>query len=158
MNKIIVCGGGCSGKNFLRDRMVAKGFIPDVSITTRDLRPGEKVGEDYDTVTVATFKLLIEKKEFVQWFQNGEHFYGTSKTNWDHCDIFIMTPGGIAKLDKYQRKTAFIIYLDIDAEIRTARMRDRGWNDDQISSRLQVDRQLFDGFADYDIKVTGELF
>jgi guanylate kinase len=45
--KIIIVGPGGSGKDFLRKKMVDKGFEYGVSFTSRPPREGEKEGIDY---------------------------------------------------------------------------------------------------------------
>ena len=45
--KIIIVGPGGSGKDFLRKKMVNKGFKYGVSFTSRPPREGEEEGIDY---------------------------------------------------------------------------------------------------------------
>ena len=45
--KIIIVGPGGSGKDFLRKKMVEKGFSYGISFTSRPPRKGEEEGKDY---------------------------------------------------------------------------------------------------------------
>ncbi len=50
-----------------------------VSFTTRPPRPGEKNGRDYNFITEAEFRSIVEKKEFLEWNDVYGYFYGTSR-------------------------------------------------------------------------------
>lgn len=50
-----------------------------VSHTTRDPRPGEENGKDYNFVTQDEFRTLIERNAFLEHAQVFDNFYGTSQ-------------------------------------------------------------------------------
>lgn len=50
-----------------------------VSHTTRDPRPGEENGKDYNFVSQDKFKALIEQSAFLEHAQVFDNFYGTSQ-------------------------------------------------------------------------------
>ena len=50
-----------------------------VSYTTRPPRPGEVDGSSYTFVSEEEFKRLIEAREFLEWAQVYDHYYGTSR-------------------------------------------------------------------------------
>ena len=50
-----------------------------VSHTTRDPRPGEENGKDYNFVSQDEFKALIEQSAFLEHAQVFDNFYGTSQ-------------------------------------------------------------------------------
>jgi guanylate kinase len=50
-----------------------------VSCTTRQKRPGEKDGVDYRFVDTATFRGMIERKQFLEYAQVFGNYYGTPR-------------------------------------------------------------------------------
>jgi guanylate kinase len=51
-----------------------------VSCTTRPPRPDEVNGKDYDFISTAEFRKRLARGEFVEWVENYDQLYGTSKT------------------------------------------------------------------------------
>jgi guanylate kinase len=56
-----------------------------VSFTTRQKRPGEKDGVDYRFVDTATFRGMIERKQFLEYAQVFGNYYGTPKAPVDEA-------------------------------------------------------------------------
>ena len=54
-------------------------MVLSVSTTTRQPRPGEIDGEDYNFVTVEDFKAQIEAGNFFEWAEVFGRYYGTPK-------------------------------------------------------------------------------
>ena len=50
-----------------------------ISFTTRGPRPGEQDGREYHFVDVATFQVMKERGDFLEWAEVHGNFYGTSK-------------------------------------------------------------------------------
>ena len=50
-----------------------------VSCTTRQKRPGERDGADYRFVDTATFRGMIERKEFLEYAEVFGNYYGTPR-------------------------------------------------------------------------------
>ncbi|UTW05625.1 guanylate kinase (plasmid) [Amphritea atlantica] len=50
-----------------------------VSHTTRDMRPGETDGKDYNFVSMADFNAMIERKHFLEYAEVFTNKYGTSR-------------------------------------------------------------------------------
>lgn len=153
MNKrIIICGHGGSGKDYLKNKLVEKGFNPGISFTTRKPRVGEIDGVDYYYCSDEKFNSMIKNQELYEYKEFRGWFYGTSLKEFYSAEIFIMTPPSIKELSKKDRKKSFIIYLDIDERIRKMRLSSR--NDvDSVDRRLKADREMFEDFNDYDLKI-----
>lgn len=151
--KIIIVGKGGSGKDYLKRKFIERGFIPDISFTTRPPREGENNGIDYNFVTEEYFDTLdlYEKAEFNGWK------YGTSLNSWRYSDIFIMTPSGISQIKEKDRKNCMVIYLDIPYDIRKERLMKRS-DSDTVDRRIEADEKDFKNFKDYDIKITNPYF
>ena len=158
-SRIILCGKAASGKDHLRKILEGRGFNYGVSYTTRPPRQGEVDGKDYYFLEENEFKALIEQGFFYEYVTFNGWYYGTSKEQWYTTDdIFIMTPSGIRKLHAADRKTSFIIYIDIPTSIRRERLQMRNDNNDSIERRLEADDRDFEGFDDFDIKITDHNF
>jgi guanylate kinase len=158
-SRIILCGKAASGKDHLRKILEGRGFKYGVSYTTRPARQGEIDGKDYYFLEENEFKTLIEQGFFYEYVTFNGWYYGTSKEQWfDTDDVFIMTPSGIRKLHAADRKTSFIIYIDIPTEIRRERLKSRNDNNDSIERRLEADDRDFESFTDFDIKITDHNF
>jgi guanylate kinase len=56
-----------------------------VSCTTRQKRPGERDGVDYHFVDTATFRGMIERKEFLEYAEVFANYYGTPKAPVDEA-------------------------------------------------------------------------
>jgi guanylate kinase len=158
-SRIILCGKAASGKDHLRKILEGRGFKYGVSYTTRPPRQGEIDGKDYFFLEVNEFQTLIEQGFFYEYVTFNGWFYGTSKDQWYNTDdVFIMTPSGIRKLHAADRKSSFIICIDIPREIRKARLMERKDTADSIDRRLDADDRDFEGFTDFDIVINNEKF
>lgn len=153
--KIIIVGPGGSGKDFLRKKMVDKGFQYGVSFTSRPPRNGEEEGIDYYYRDLHFFKnneeIFLELQEFNGWK------YGISKGEFTEKNLFILSPAGLKSLPRDLRKDSFVIYLNPPEETRIKRLGER--NDaDNVERRLIADKEDFFQFSDYDIMITNEDF
>ena len=150
--RIIIVGAGGSGKDYLKNKLVERGFRPSISYTTRNPRAGEIEGIDYYYCNIEKFNSMIDNKELYEYKEFRGWFYGTSLKEFYSSEIFIMTPPSIRELSKKDRKNSFIIYLDIDERIRKMRLSNR--NDvDSVDRRLNTDKEMFENFSDYDLKI-----
>jgi guanylate kinase len=158
-SRIILCGKAASGKDHLRKILEGRGFKYGVSYTTRPPRQGEIDGKDYFFLEESEFKDLIEQGFFYEYVTFNGWYYGTSKDQWYNTDdVFIMTPSGIRKLHAADRKSSFIILIDIPRETRKERLMERKDTADTIERRLDADDRDFDGFVDFDIVINNEKF
>lgn len=153
--KIIIVGPGGSGKDFLRKKMVGRGFEYGVSFTSRPPREGENEGIDYYYRDEYFFEsktdIFLELQEFNGWK------YGISKVEFSIKNLFILSPSGLKSLPKSFRDGAFVIYLNPPVDIRKKRLAER--NDaDNVERRLIADEKDFFKFSDYDIMITNEDF
>lgn len=153
--KIIIVGPGGSGKDFLRKKMVNKGFEYGVSFTSRPPREGEKDGIDYyyrdEDFFQSNEDIFLELQEFNGWR------YGISKGEFLIKNLFILSPSGLKSLPKSFRDESFVIYLNPPVDIRKKRLFERNDADD-VERRLIADHKDFFKFSDYDIMITNEDF
>lgn len=157
-SRIILVGRGASGKDHMRKTLETRGYKYAVSYTTRPPRPGEIHGKDYIFISDSEAERMIQAGEFYEYVVFNEWIYGTTNEQFYNDDVFIMTPKGLAHLSEDDRKSSFVIFLDIDQEIRKQRMLDRNMPGDSVERRIVADRLDFDNFQNYDIKITNPDF
>lgn len=160
MNKrIIICGPTCSGKNFLRQKFVNKGFSHDVSYTTRQPREGEFDGIDYHFLCTDDFNEMIKKNKLYEYVQYGYTYYGTGLIEWNSKDIFIMETKGISKISEEYRKNCLVIFINPSTSVRINRMKNiRSWTSKECHERIIIDEKNFKNFFDYDMLITNSDF
>lgn len=155
-NRIILVGKGASGKDHARNILTdVLGMTYGVSYTTRPARDGEVDGQDYYFRTNQFFAEKEAKNEWFEYVEFNGWLYGTSKDQfYGDCNVFIMTPKGLSHLSEEDRQDSLVVFFDIDAETRKARMIERKGNADSIDRRIQADEEDFKNFDDYNIIVT----
>ena len=60
-----------------------------------------------------------------------------------------MTPNELSQISEEDRKSSFVVYLNIDQSIRKERLLERNDNNDSIDRRIVADGEDFKGFMDY---------
>jgi len=155
--KILIVGRGGSGKDFLKAKFVKQGSKGSVNITTRPKRSSEVDGVHYNFVNDAAFRRLIAQNQLQEWDEFNGWLYGTTKMEWKRADVFIKTPHGVAQISKTNRKTCFVIYLDIEESTRFVRLRKRQ-DADNVWRRIEADKEDFADFTDYDLRITNDDF
>jgi guanylate kinase len=162
MGKIILCGPSASGKNHARTVFEKKGFKFGVSYTTRDPRPGEIDGYDYHFISNREFEEMVSDDMFLEFDDKVANdsdgisvktYYGTTRENFNNCDLFIMTPSGIKSIIKEKGDEFVVMNFDIDQKTRIKRMLNRDWSIDRAYSRLNWESIEFENVpADICIK------
>lgn len=156
--KLIIVGPGASGKDYLSEKLINMGLKKSVSYTTRPKRKGEIDGKTYNFISKEEFEEMISNGEFYEYETFlGDWYYGSTVKDWDECNLFIKTVGGVDQIKKKDRENCFIVYLDIDEDIRYERLIERK-DDDSVNRRIQADKQDFRKFEDFDLKVRDEKF
>lgn len=155
--KLIICGASGSGKDYLQRELKKKELLFEPKITTRPKRIFETEGVEYFFISNDEFQSMIEQDLILTYqtfvINNSEWHYAITKKNFETNQLFIMTPFEISKLNEEQRKKSFVVYLDIDEEIRRSRVLRRNDMNDSISRRFISDKEDFRNFTDYDMKV-----
>lgn len=156
--KLIIVGPSGSGKDFLRRALIKKNLRYEPKITTRPIRIHEVDGIDYNFITQKEFESLTKEYRIKveQSFVIGESIwhYGITTENFEKNQLFIMTPDEISQLTDKDLSGCFVVYLDIDIEIRRGRLKKRNDNNDSIERRLMADLDDFKDYDYYDLKIT----
>ena len=144
----------------MKAKFERKGFKKSISYTTRPKREGEVEGVAYYFVSEQDFFKIRDHNKFIEWqpFETTINdkkvivYYGTTREHFDDATLFIMTPAGLRDLPLEQRLKSMVIYLDIPEEIRRERLGMRIGGDD-VETRIENDRNDFENFMDYDIRI-----
>jgi guanylate kinase len=158
IEKICIIGASASGKNVLLDYCIKAGLPYSPKITTRPKRNGETDGIDYIYTDNQDFEEMLMHgmiKTYQKFFIDGDiWYYGISKENFDTNQVFIMTPHEIKSLSKDDKDKCYIVYLDINEDIRKSRIEKRYDSNDSVMRRILADRVDFDNFIEYDLKIS----
>jgi guanylate kinase len=156
--RVILVGKAASGKDHLRKKFESRGFKYAVSYTTRPPREGEVDGKDYIFITEEEGNRLESDGFFYESVRFNGWLYGTSVQQFYNDDLFIMTPKGISLIKPEDRMNSFILYLDIDTQVRYDRLLKRDMPGDSVQRRIEADELDFLEFSDYDLKITDPNF
>ena len=155
--RIILVGHAASGKDYLADTFVERGFRKDISMTTRPIRDGEVDGVTYNYISKEQFLLGVEENFFYEHIEFNGWMYGTANLFWDHADIFIMTPLGVSLIKPEDRDDCTVVFIEIPEHIRRERM-DLRSDSDKTERRIKADKKDFKGFIDYDYRIKNPSF
>lgn len=156
--KLILVGKAAAGKDFLKNRLVGKGFKPGISCTTRKPRHNEQDGVDYHFMTEELFKEKIDSGEMLEHMVFNNWYYGLTKGEFEQADVMIMSKEGLDVLPKDYRDKCMVIYLDPPRMTRFERLEHRNDQNDSIDRRMRTDDEQFENFKDYDLLVKNEDF
>lgn len=155
--RIIIVGGACSGKDYLKNILKSHGFDTSISYTTRRQRESETIGIDYFFIDDAKFMEYVSYGYFYEWTDFNGSKYGTTHTEWNAINpnkIFIMTPQPLEIMSDKDRSKCLVIYLKTNDEERMNRMLSRGASETEINDRLSADDLIYKDFTNYDICFT----
>ena len=160
--KLIIVGKTGSGKDFLIKGLRENNLPNFPKLTTRPQRAGEEDGKDYKFTDNTKFEQMLsdgQMKTHQSFEINGQTwYYGVSLEDYQNGQLFVMTPHEISQLTKEDLVNCFVVYLDIDEDIRKQRLLERNDQNDSIDRRLQADDQDFKDYDYYDLKITDPEF
>ena len=160
-NNYLIVGPAASGKDWLQQRFIEKGYVPLIQYTTRPMRPTE-TGSEYHFISQKLMGKMIREMKFLSVKNFKTWWYGFVKEDFEKCNVGIVSIGNINEL-KYNYPNLLdmceIIYLDIPKEVRIKRLSSRyeGGNvDDTIERRVAADEVDFEDFNCYTICLHSE--
>jgi guanylate kinase len=158
--RIILVGPACGGKDYLRHAFSKfRNFKLDVSVTTRKMRDGELRGYTYNYIDHDTFVEMKLDNKLKEYAEFGGFLYGTTKENWDTCNVFIMNPDGLRSLYSKDRLESYVVYLNPNETTRFDRLHQRpDFDKSKITQRLDDDHAAFRDFHNYDMLVDNPFF
>jgi guanylate kinase len=158
--RLILVGESASGKDYARKISEEwLGLKYGVSYTTRPPRADEIDGQDYFFLQKEEFEKMVEEDKWYEYVMFNGWYYGTTRDQMKESGyVFIMTPKGLSHLTPQDRKESFVIYFNIDEDIRRIRMSRRAGNADTVERRIKADRLDFTDYDNYDTVITNPYF
>lgn len=160
--KILILGKSGSGKDHLLRGLIKLGLRYSPKITTRPKRELETDGVEYKFTDNPTFEKMLEENQILvhqKFIIGGETwYYGISRESFSENQTFILTPHEFSQLEESDLKNTFVVYLDIESEIRRKRIQKREDRSDSIDRRMEADEIDFREFKKYDLKITDPEF
>ncbi len=139
-------------------------FKKVITTTSREDRPGEENGVDYNFVSRAQFKDMIDSGEFIEYVEYAGNFYGTEKIqllkNLQHNLIWRIDPSRAGRIRNLISgsfdgdpandllKRVFTVYLTVEDPVVLARLKKRGLNQEEIAKRMSDDAKFWQEFKD----------
>ena len=141
---IVLVGASASGKTELAKILIKSfGYEKVVTTTTRPKRKAEKENVDYHFLDRNAFIKLNSKDAFFEVSIYQGQLYGIQKKDVKLNGIVIVEPDGANTLVTKLKQKVFVVYLETDESLRSARMVKRGTPIDEVEKRLTIDRVIF---------------
>ena len=139
--------------------------LPDLKIsvshTTREIRKGEKEGLDYTFISQEEFEEKIKRKDFLEWAQVHNFYYGTSFQAADtslengHDTLLELDVQGVESLRAMDYEGIYILILPPSIEEMQARLAKRGTDsEDSIRQRVETGKKEIKKYKIYDYVIT----
>jgi len=135
-----------------------------VSHTTRKIRKGEKEGLDYTFISQQEFDEKIKSKDFLEWAQVHNFYYGTSFQAADtslgngHDTLLELDVQGVESLRAMDYEGIYILILPPSVEEMQARLTKRGTEPvDRIRQRVETGKKEIKKYKIYDYVITNYL-
>jgi guanylate kinase len=142
--------------------------LPDlriaVSHTTREIRNGEKEGEDYFFVSQKEFEEKIKNNEFLEWAKVHNCYYGTTLKSSEEIlkngyDALIeLDVQGVKTLREMDYQGIYLLIFPPSIKELEARLTKRGTDSkDRIRLRLETGKSEIKHYKMYDYVITNHV-
>jgi guanylate kinase len=161
----IVSAPSGAGKTTLVERLVERvsRLRMSRSYTSRDARPGEGDGVDYNFVTREQFERMIEAGAFLEWADVFGNLYGTSAIDTDRMlasgddVVLVIDVQGARKVRSRGLNACSVFVMPPSFEVLEQRLRGRSKDSDPaIQRRLEVARKEVAAFEEYEFIVIND--
>jgi guanylate kinase len=162
---LVVSAPSGTGKTTIVERLVQ--CVPDLALsrsyTSREARPGETDGIDYNFVTRQRFEEMVAAGDFLEWANVFGNFYGTCASDVERhvaagLDIVLVIDVQGAKQVRERRSdTVGVFVLPPSFDVLEQRLRGRSKDSEEaMQRRLQRARDEVAGFVDYDYVIVND--
>ncbi len=163
----VVSAPSGAGKTSLVKAMLAQDneIVVSVSHTTREMRPGEQNGVDYNFVTMDQFNQMIEASDFLEFAEVFTNKYGTSQ-RWVEAQleqgkdvILEIDWQGAQQIRRLMPDCLSIFILPPSRDALEQRLTNRGQDsEDVIGLRMSEAVSEMSHYAEYDFLVINDDF
>ena len=161
----IVSAPSGAGKTTLVERLVEQ--MPNLrmsrSYTSRESRPGETDGVDYNFVSRERFEAMIAAGDFLEWADVFGNLYGTNGPVTERLlssgrdVVLVIDVQGARQIRQKQLSALTVFVMPPSAEVLEQRLRGRSKdNEAAIVRRLQVACDEVASFGEYDFIVVND--
>jgi guanylate kinase len=133
------------------------------SYTSRQARPGEADGVDYNFVSRARFEAMLAGDQFLEWAEIYGNLYGTSQVDTERLIaagddvVLVIDVQGARKVRRRTLPLVSVFIMPPSAAVLESRLRGRCTDsDEQIQRRLSVARGEITAFAEYDYVIVND--
>jgi guanylate kinase len=162
---IIISAPSGAGKSTVIQKLLkrSKNIVFSVSYTTRNIRPGERDGEDYHFIKREAFDKMVKQGKFLEWAVVYKNYYGTSKVDTKELvdrgiDVLLdIDVQGARQVSRGPFKCVKIFILPPSKDALIQRLIKRGGLDkEQMHIRLKGALRELKGATEYDYIVLND--
>lgn len=157
---VTISGSSGSGKTAVKNKLVALGFKPIISYTTRQPRGGEVNGVDYNFVTREKFNELFESGSIIEKAEYSQNLYGLSAPVGGDKFVAVVETSGVKSLKELYLDQVKSVLLDVPDDVAELRRNSREqMKSEENSRRSKEDVELFKekGIFDYVVDASAPL-
>ena len=161
----VVSAPSGTGKTTVVERLVQ--VVPDLSLsrsyTSRQARPGECDGVDYNFITRTRFEAMIAGEAFLEWADVFGNLYGTGAADSERALsagrdlVLVIDVQGARQVRRRCEGTVGIFVMPPSYAVLEQRLRGRSKDPEAaMQRRLQTAREEVAAFAEYDYVVIND--
>jgi len=161
----VVSAPSGTGKTTVVERLVHT--LPDLALsrsyTSRQARPGEADGVDYNFVSRARFEQMVAADQFLEWADVFGNLYGTCATDAERelsrgrDLVLVIDVQGARQVRQRCRETVGVFVMPPSFAVLEQRLRGRSKDaEDAMQRRLQTARDEVAAFTEYDYVIVND--
>ena len=161
----VVSAPSGTGKTTVVERLVH--LLPDLALsrsyTSRQARPGESDGVDYNFVSRARFQQMIGDDQFLEWADVFGNLYGTCATDAERDLsrgrdlVLVIDVQGARQVRRRRPDTVGVFVMPPSFAVLEQRLRGRSKDTEEaMQRRLQTARDEVAAFTEYDYVIVND--